>query len=155
MDERPPGTVEVLSGTCGNDLRWVVLAWGSDDNFFTMLQVRKGGRKLADSGFGGPKLYGSSVINEWRGRTDGLPYFVMARALPVVDRIVAITDHGSEISLAMSQVIEPFGLRFAAAALPDGEGPGTLRAEGAAGAVLDTHAQPQPRLPGNTGDPGP
>jgi hypothetical protein len=148
MDEEYPEAAEVLSGTLGNGLRWVVLAWGSDDNFFTMLHVYKGGRKLAGSGFGGPKVPTSSVMNEWRGKTDGLPYFVMARVLPAVDRIVATTDRGSEIPLAMSPVIERFGLRFAAAPLPDGERPGSLRAE-TASTVLDIRAQPMPPFPGH------
>ncbi|MGH3397064.1 MAG: hypothetical protein ACRDPO_20480, partial [Streptosporangiaceae bacterium] len=80
----------------------------------------------------------------WRGRTDDLPYFVMARTRPEVDRVVATTTRGTEVPLALSPVVEAFGLRFAAAALPGGEEPGSLRAE-RAGAVLQTLPQPMPR----------
>jgi hypothetical protein len=146
----PGDAVEVLSGTTGGDLRWVVVVEGDDENLSTMLQVYRGGRQVAGSGFGGPKLHGGSLVNEWRGKTDGLPYFVMARISPVVDRVIATTDRGSEITLAMSPLIARFGLRFAAAALPDGEEPGSLRAE-SGGTVLETRPQPMPRPPWRRG----
>ena len=139
-----PSEVEVLSGRAGDDLRWVVVAGGGDGEFSTMLRVYRGGRLVvAGSGFGGPKLYPGSVLNEWRGRTDDLPYFVMARTSPEVDRVVATTDRGSEITLALSPPVERFGLRFAAAALPRGEQPGSLRAE-RQGRVLEVRPQPMP-----------
>jgi hypothetical protein len=143
VSELPANAVEVLSGTVGADLRWVVVVAGDDENLVTMLQVFRGARQVAGSGFGGPKLYSESLLNEWRGKTDDLPFFVMARTAPIVDRVVAITDLGSEITLAMSPLIEPFGLRFAAAALPDGEQPGSLRAE-SGGTALETRPQPMP-----------
>lgn len=139
----PANAVEVLSGTAGDDLRWSVVVDGDDDDLYTMLHVYRGDRRVAGSGFGGPGLYGESVVNEWRGRSGDLPYFVMARTLPIVDRVVATTDRGSEITLALSPPIERFGLRFAAAALPEGEQPGSLRAE-CEGAVLETRPQPMP-----------
>jgi len=135
--------VEVLSGTARGGLRWVVVASGDDDDLYMMLHVFRGDRQVAGSGFGGPDLYPGSVLNEWRGRTDDLPYFVMARTAPSVDRVVATTDRGSEIVLATSPLIERFGLRFAAAALPDGERPARLRAE-RGGTPLETRPQPMP-----------
>jgi hypothetical protein len=120
-----------------------VVAEGDDENLLTMLNIYRGDVQVAGSGFGGPKLPGDSLLNEWRGQTDDLPYFVMARTSPVVDRIVATTDRGSEIILALSPVIEQFGLRFAATSLPPGERPHSLRIE-RAGAVLQTRPQPMP-----------
>lgn len=49
---------------------------------------------------GGPKLSPGKLVNEWRGRTDGLPYFVMVRTDPTVQRVVAVTERGSEVELA-------------------------------------------------------
>ena len=144
MAEQESDPVEVLSGTEEGGLRWVVVTSGHDQDLYTMLHVFQGGRQVAGSGFGGPNLYPSSVLNEWRGQTDDLPYFVMARTLPSVDRVVATTDRGSEVVLAMSPLIERFGLRFAAAALPDGERPASLRAE-QGGVPLETRPQPMPR----------
>lgn len=140
------GPVEVLSGSVEDDLRWVVVADGDDADLVTMLNIYRGDRQVAGSGFRGPTLHGGSLVNEWRGQTDNLPYFVMARTSPVVDRVVATTDRGSEIALALSPVIERFGVRFAAAALPAGEQPAALRLE-RDGVVLESRLQqiPPPR----------
>ena len=140
---QPGASVEVLSGTADGGLRWVVVVSGDDENLSTMLHIYRGGRQLAGSGFGGPGLYPGSVVNEWRGQTDDLPYFVMARTAPIVDRVIATTGRGSEIELTMSPLIDHFGLRFAVAALPHGERPGSLRAEHD-GTTLETCPQPMP-----------
>ena len=132
--------VEVMAGTLDSGLRWVVVVQGDEHELSTMLHVYDGDRLLAGSGFGGPPLYGGSLMNEYRGRTDDLPWFVMARTAPVVDRVVATTDRGSEITLELSPPIVPFGLRFALAALPAGEAPGSIRVE-QGGVVLETMRQ--------------
>jgi len=136
--------VEVLSGRAGTDLRFVVVAYGNDEDLYTLLRVFRGERTLvAGSGFGGAALPPGSVLAEWRGQTEGLPFFVMARTSPAVDRVVATTDRGTEVTLALSPLVERFGLRFAAAALPDGERPAGLRAE-RDGTVLQSLAQRVP-----------
>lgn len=133
----PGEPVEVLSGTADGGLRWVVVTSGTDQDLSTMLHVYRGDRRLGASGFGGPKLYPGSVMNEWRGQRDDLPWFVMARTDPVVDQVVATTARGVDVVLAMSPLVGRFGLRFAAAALPAGDWPGGLRAE-RDGTVLET-----------------
>jgi hypothetical protein len=143
MAERPAGT-EVLAGMAG-DLRWTLLADGTDDEFSTMLYVYRGSKLLAGSGFGGPKLYPGSLMNQWRGRTDDLPYFVMARVSPIIDRVVATTDTGQEITLQLSPVIDQFALRFAAAAMPGGSEPASIRVE-RLGQELESSPQPMPRF---------
>lgn len=94
-----------------------------------MMQVFDGDRRVAWSGFGGPALCPGEKVDEWRGRIDDLPYFVMARTAPEVNRLTAITDRGTRVELVMGNVDPRFGLRFAAAGLPDGEGPGVLEVE--------------------------
>jgi hypothetical protein len=121
--------VPVLSGRLDDGLEWVVTAGGSDADFSTMLAVYRDGRQVAGSGFAGPKLYGDSVMNEYRGRTDDLPYFVMARVHPSIDRVVATTDRGTDVVLTLSESVAQFGLRFGAAALPQDEAPASIRAE--------------------------
>jgi hypothetical protein len=146
----PDDAVEVLSGTAGTDLRFAVVAYGDDDDLYTLLRVYRGERPVvAGSGFGGAALPPGSVLAEWHGQTEGLPFFVMARTSPDVDRVVATTDHGTEVGLALSPPVERFGLRFAAAGLPDGERPAGLRAE-REGAVLQSVTQRMPprRRPG-------
>ena len=78
---------------------------------------------------GGPKLYGSDVMNCAYGHSDDLPFYEMVRVDASVDQVVATTSAGTEIVLALSGVNTEFGLRFGAALLPEGEEPGEVRAE--------------------------
>ena len=140
------GPVEVLSGQA-SELSWTVSVEGTSEDLYTMLRVSRGGKVLvAGSGMGGPALYPGTSFSEWRGRTDDLPYFVMARTVPAADRVVAITDLGLEVELALSDPVEQFGLRFAAAALPAGHAPGGIRVEGGS-EVLGQQPQPMPPPP--------
>ncbi|HXB48513.1 MAG TPA: hypothetical protein VNW50_12185 [Streptosporangiaceae bacterium] len=136
---------KVLSGAAAGELRWEVDCSGDDEDLYTMLRVYCGDKRVvAGSGFGGPKLRRGSVMSEWRGRTDDLPYFVMARTAPEVTRVVATTDRGAEVVLELSVPVDRFGLRFAAAALPPGHMPSSIRAE-RDGAVLEEQPQRVPR----------
>ena len=136
--------VEVLAGMLDSGLRWVVTVLGDEHELSTMLHVYEGDRLLSGSGFGGPPLDGESLMNEYRGRSDNLPWFVMARTSPLVDRVIATTDGGDEITLELSPLIDRFGLRFAVAALPAGQEPGSIRVE-QGGIVLETKRQWVPR----------
>ncbi len=130
MVQTPDNEIQVLEGSAQGGLRWLVVAYGNREDLYTMLRVYSGAELVVPgSGFGGPPLYPDSVLNEWRGRTDDLPYFVMARTVPEADRVVATTDRGAEVVLALSAPVEQFGVRFAAAALPAGHTPGSIRAE--------------------------
>jgi hypothetical protein len=147
-----PGSheIEVLSGNARETLRWVVVCAGDSEDLYTLLRVYdKDTVVAAGSGFGGPPLWPGSVMNEWRGQKDDLPYFVMARTEPAVTRVVATTDQGLDVELSLSEPVERFGLRFAAAALPDGHAPLRIRAE-RDGVVVDERPQrmppPGPRL---------
>jgi hypothetical protein len=143
-DEMPGDEVEVLAGTADNGLRWLVVASGDSKDLYTMLRVYAGDELVVPgSGFGGPALFPGNVLAEWRGRTDDLPYFVMARTVPEADRVIATTDRGAEVVLALSPAVERFGVRFAAAALPAGHRPGSIRAE-RDGRELDGRAQLMP-----------
>jgi len=138
------GEVQVLSGTAAGGLRWEVSCSGDDEDLYTILRVYSGDvRVVAGSGFGGPKLQPGSVMKEWRGRTDDLPYFVMARTVPAVTRVVATTDRGADVVLELSDPVERFGLRFAAAALPPGHMPAKITAK-RDGTVLEEQPQPMP-----------
>lgn len=137
--------VEVLAGEHG-DLRWRVLAYWEDTDLFTDIELFGGGVRVRRAGFGGPPLYPGDLLNEWRGVSDGLPWCVLARTDPVVDRLVAVTDRGAEIVLALSDVVPQFRLRFAAAVLPEGGRPGRLRAE-RGGRRIEDRATPVPPTP--------
>ncbi|MGO8961763.1 MAG: hypothetical protein ACLQFR_30985 [Streptosporangiaceae bacterium] len=152
MEQMRDNATQVLEGTAEGGLRWVVVAYGDREDLYTMLRVYSGDELVVPgSGFGGPPLYPGDVLNEWRGRTDELPYFVMARTVPEADRVVATTDLGADVTLALSAPVEQFGVRFAAAALPAGHRPGSIRAE-RDGQELANRPQPMPpsRGPGRT-----
>lgn len=143
----PAAEVEVLSGAAAGGLRWEIVCSGDDEHLYTMLRVYSGNEcVVAGSGFGGPKLRPGSVMSEWRGRTDDLPFFVMARTAPAVTQVVATTDRSSDVVLELSEPDERFGLRFAAAALPPGHMPASIRAE-RDGTVLEERPQRMPRFP--------
>jgi hypothetical protein len=144
-ENETPEDVVVLTGE-HNGLDWKVVAtWGprtdrfEDRELMTMLHGFEGTKRVIGSGFGGPALYPGRLVCEWRGRTDQWPYFVMARADPTVDRIVAVTDRGTGVELSLSAVVPQFGLRFAAAGLPIGEAPNRLIIEVNGQSVADLY----------------
>jgi hypothetical protein len=151
-----PGSrqTEVLAGSARGPgdaqgtLRWVVVCTGDNEDLYTLLRVYDGDEVVvAGSGFGGPALRPGSIMSEWRGRTDALPYFVMARTAPEVQRVVATTDHGLEVELDLSDPVERFGLRFAAAALPAGHSPASIRAERDGAVLAEMPQRVPPRRP--------
>ena len=155
MDGSAAEPAEVLSGTAGGGLRWSVRCWwgrqvpGQEPDLMTMLSVSRDADVLVQgSGMGGPPLWPGKIMNEWRGRTDDLPFFVMARVSPDVTRVIATTDSNLEIELPLSAAFEEFGgLRFAAAALPPGHAPGSIRAE-PDGQPPEVQRQRMPSRPG-------
>ena len=100
-----------------------------------------------------PKLYEGDIINEYRGKSDDLPYFVMVRTAADVDLVLATTEQGTEVVLSLSPVNTQFRLRFGAAALPIGETPAAIRAE-IAGHVAQTKSQRMPPRPSRAPDTG-
>ena len=96
----------------------------------TMLIVRRGDETVSGGGMGGPKLYEGDLVNASYGITDDHPCTEVIRAHPSVDRVVVVTDRGSEIATQLTMSDE-FGLRFGAMQLPAGHLPLELRAESA------------------------
>jgi hypothetical protein len=114
---------EVLVGESPDGVRWVVRA-GPDvgGDFYTSIR-RSTETAEAESGMGGDKLPEGELVNHWIGQADGTPLFVLARTAPAVERVTVVLASGTRCDLAMSGVIEEFGLRFAAGPLPDGDPP--------------------------------
>jgi len=114
-EDETPEDVVVLTGE-HNGLDWKVVAtWEPRSDpvegreLLTMLHGFEGTKQVIGSGFGGPALYPGQVVHEWRGCTDQWPYFVMARADPTVDRIVAVTDRGIEVELSRLRLFPSSG----------------------------------------------
>lgn len=149
MDE-----VEVSHGTAAAGLRWIVRTTAdSQARTMTMLHVYRGDKHLSGSGFGGERLPAGTLLHEWRGRTDEQPWFVMACTSPEITRVVATTDRGPEVELSLSEVVRIYGVWFAVADLPDGHGPGSVRAE-VDGAIVEARLQPTASALPHTGRAG-
>jgi hypothetical protein len=102
MAELPRDGVAVLSGDATRGLRWVVTVDDSEGHFMVMLNVVRGDRYLSGSGFDDSPSFDGTVLHQWRGRTDDSPWFVMARTNAAVTRVVATTDLGTDVELALS-----------------------------------------------------
>jgi hypothetical protein len=147
------GSVQVLSGRFGEDLDWLVTAsilpdqdraaYELDDarhfpphwfteHFGLQVEFRRDGVSVeGGGGYGGPIHKPGVFMDNYRsaGNASGLPAFVMTRVDPSIDKVVATTDEGTSVLLALSEVFPQFGCRFAAGPLPNNEMPGTIRAE--------------------------
>lgn len=134
----------VLRGSAG-DLTWEVVVQGDIEHLETMLYVRRGEVSVLKAGFSGPGLYPGALMNEWRGREEGTPHFVMARTKLDVHRVIAQTDRGLNVELATEADSVAFGLRFYAAVLPEGHAPGRLHAYMAGKGRADDVVTPTPR----------
>jgi hypothetical protein len=117
------GLREVLVGESPDDVCWTVRAGpDSDGGFYTWIR-RSHGDATAESGMGGDKLPPGQLINFWIGKAEGTPLFVMARTAPQVQRVTVVLASAARRDLALSPVIEDFGLLFAAGPLPDDDPP--------------------------------
>lgn len=59
------------------------------------------------------------LISMWIGRAHDIPPFLLLRTTPEVTHATAILASGDRREVALSPVIEDFGLRFGGAPLPD------------------------------------
>lgn len=66
---------------------------------------------------------------------------MMACTAPEVTRVVATTDRGAEVELALSPVVRIHRVRYAVADLPRGHGPGSISAE-VNGTIVEHASQP-------------
>jgi hypothetical protein len=154
MAEEPIDGVAVLRGDAMPGLRWTVSVDASEGHLMVMLNGFRGDRHLAGSGFDGTKFFGGRVLQEWRGRTDDLPFFVMARTAGAVIRVVArwwrppTWEPRSTSHCRRSSPSSALGSRRRDC--PRGERPCTIRAE-RDGVVIDTARQPVPDFPPPTG----
>ena len=73
----------------------------------------------ATSGVPGSSPRDGQLISMWIGRAPGIPPFLLLRATPEVTQATAILASGDRREVALSPVIEAYGLRFGAAPLPD------------------------------------
>jgi len=143
------GLQVVLEGHEPDGTEWSVLAGPDESNegaLWTFVRRSRPGGRPAQSGMGGPKLHGDNVVNVWAGRSDGTPSFILVRGIPSIEDLTVTTRSGVTLSMHLSPLIEAFGLRFGAAALPEDDEPQTLIVRLIDGRVV-TGDVPWPRRP--------
>ena len=113
---------QVLAGESGG-VQWAVTAGPDPAGGLYTFVTRTRGQARATSGMGGPALYPGQLINTWIGQADGTPPFVLVRAAPEVDRVTVVLASGDRRELALSSVIDKFGLRFGATPLTEEDPP--------------------------------
>lgn len=104
--------MQVLTGGGAEGLTWEVLAREEPGGRFLTVIRRVQGASATESGFKGLKLEPGQLIRYWIGKADGTPAFIVARAAPEVESIIAIGASSVEYPLQMSNLIEQFSLRF-------------------------------------------
>ena len=123
------------------DMTWQVRARGDGAELHSMLYLYRGTKMLAGSGMGGPPLAPGELITAMRGyspltpgemvdatRGDGdrAPAHVLVRAHPDVIAVVVTTERNLRVLVALSGVVQPWGLCFGVAVLDDGDTTGGL-----------------------------
>lgn len=129
---------QVAAGESG-DVHWTVNAGPDPDGGLYTFVSRTRGQSRATSGMGGPALYPGELINTWIGQADGTPPFVLVRAAPEVGHVTIVLASGSKRQLALSPVIDEFGLRFGATPLAEEDRPERIEV-GHAGDGPQSHA---------------
>ena len=110
---------EVLTGHESDGGTWRILAWQQrQDDLMTTLHYERGPARCA-GGFGGPALRGADPVAYSSGTSTNTPPNVVARTAPSVASVFAALASGREVALQISPPIAQFGLRFAAAILPE------------------------------------
>lgn len=115
------GRFRVHRGGRPDGLAWEIVAEVGPDGLLYTFVDRTLGNARAESGFGGKPLETGRLVDFWYGQADGTPFFVLARAAPEVEGVVAVCASGVEYPLDLSDVDPRFGLRFGAVPLPPGE----------------------------------
>lgn len=127
MDDSDSRT-EVLTGHESDGGTWRVLAWQErQDDLMTTLHYERGPARCA-GGFGGPALHGADPLAYSVGTSTNTPPNVVARTASAVTALFAVLASGREIALQLSPPITQFGLRFAAAILPEHDSLTEMRA---------------------------
>lgn len=112
--------VQVLAGSRSDGLTWYVqVGERPRGTVAVMLRCSRGGVRASHGFRRGPDRSDKQALMSF-GKADGLPGFVLACTLPEVLSIDAELDNGDNQELPLSAVYERFGLRFAAAPVPDG-----------------------------------
>ena len=119
----------VFEGT-HRDMTWQVRARGDGADLYSMLYLYRGTKLIDGSGMGGPPLPLGGLIGAMRGYSygegDHAPAHVLVRAHPDVIAVVVTTERNLRVPVALSGVVQPWGLCFGVAVLDQGDTTGGL-----------------------------
>lgn len=116
--EAPGASREVFAGQSVG-VRWAVQAGLDGAGRLSTFVTRTHRGATATSGVTGSPPRDGQLICMWIGRAPGVPPFLLLRTTPEVTHATAVLATGVRRQVALSPVIEDFGLRFGAVPLPD------------------------------------
>jgi hypothetical protein len=109
---------QVIAGQ-SDGVRWAIRAGLDAGGRLHTVVTRAYRGATATSSVPGSSPRDGQLISMWIGRAADIPPFLLLRTIPEVTQATAILASGDRREVALSPVIEDFGLRFGAAPLPD------------------------------------
>ena len=108
----PSQPVRVIAeGATDGGVRWTLRAGGDDDSYMTMLRTEDSAGVIDSGGMGGPKLWGSDLLNVYSGgNPDRGPRAIVVRCHPSIEHLGVVYEDGTEAE--MVAILEVDGLRF-------------------------------------------
>jgi ATP-dependent Clp protease ATP-binding subunit ClpC len=103
----------IADGVAEGNVRWSLRVGGDDANYSTMLRIEDESGLISEGGMGGPKLWGSDLLNVYSGGdTHRGPRAIVARCSPRVEHLILSYEDGTEAELVPCGQGEIDGLRF-------------------------------------------
>jgi hypothetical protein len=101
----------IAEGATDDKVRWTLRAGGDEGDYSTMLRVEDDAGVISGGGMGGPKLWGSDLLNVYsRGNPDRGPRGIVVRCDPSVEHLSVSYEDGTEAEMVVSGEVD--GLRF-------------------------------------------
>jgi hypothetical protein len=101
----------IAEGVTDNEVRWTLRAGGDDENYGTMLRTEDSTGVIDSGGMGGPKLWGSDLLNVYSGgNLHRGPRGIVVRCNPSIEDLSVFYEDGTEAELVACGEVD--GLRF-------------------------------------------
>jgi hypothetical protein len=101
----------IVEGVTDDAVRWTLRAGGDDENYMTMLRTEDSAGVIDNGGMGGPKLWGSDLLNVYSGgNPDRGPRGIVVRCHPSIEHLGVVYEDGTEVEMVATAEVD--GLRF-------------------------------------------
>ncbi len=101
----------IAEGVTGDNVRWTLRAGGDEGNYSTILRVEDDAGVISGGGMGGPKQWGSDLLNVYSGgNPDRGPRGIVVRCDPSVEHLSVFYEDGVEAEMVTCGPVD--GLRF-------------------------------------------